>query len=241
MSPLLELKNIHKSYGHIKALQGVDLSILPGQVLALVGDNGSGKTTMVKIISGVIAPDEGEIIIDSKKYRKLTPALAIKQGISTVYQDLSLVDCRDVAENIFLGREIMKYKVFVNKKKMMAESALLLKDLKINIPWLRTPVGLLSGGQRQGVAVARAVQQGGRLLIFDEPTAAMGVQESAKTLKLIKHLGDEGYAVMVISHNLQHVFTIADRICVLSKGQLKGDFHTNVINEEEIVKIICRS
>ena len=237
-APLVQLKGIYKSYGHIEALKDIYLNIYPGQVLALVGDNGAGKSTLTKIIAGVISPDRGHIIIDGHSHFRLNPAQAIKYGIASVYQDLALVDCRDVPTNIFLGQEIMSHRFFIDKRRMTDESGRLLADLKIDIPEMRNPVGVLSGGQRQGVAVARAVHQGGRLILFDEPTAAMGVRESEKTLKLIKRLGRAGYAVMVISHNLHHVFALSERICVLSRGELKGDFATCSTSPEEIIKII---
>ncbi len=237
-SPYLRLKKIKKSFGHIVALEGIDLDIYPAEVMALVGDNGAGKSTLIKIISGVLAPDSGEISLNGTSYRHLTPSKAVELGISTVYQDLALVDCRDTASNIFLGKEPLKAWFFVDKQKMIKESEALLKKLKVAIPSVTTPVEDLSGGQRQGVAVARSIMQQGRMLIFDEPTAAMGVNEANRILKLIRNLGDEGFAVVVISHNLHHVFSIADRICVMRNGRLMVDCRTENTNLEQIVGFI---
>lgn len=239
--PYIRLRKIKKSFGHVVALDGVDLDVYSGEVMALVGDNGAGKSTLIKIISGVLTPDEGELSINGRVFKHLTPSTAIELGISTVYQDLALVDSRDVASNIFLGKEPLKARFFVDKKRMNRESEELLKQLKISIPSVTTPVEYLSGGQRQGVAVARSIKQRGKMIIFDEPTAAMGVSESAKVLELIRNLGDEGFAVLVISHNLHHVFSIADRICVLRNGRLVKDFRTENTNPEQVVGFITGS
>ena len=234
----LETRNIKKSFGHVKALRGVSLGFYTNEVTAIVGDNGAGKTTLIKTIAGVISPDEGEIIVNGKTYSGFSPFQAIKLGISTVYQDLSLVDCRDVSTNIFLGREPLKAGLFIDKKSMNKESRRILSELKINIPSVNSQVSYLSGGQRQGVAVARSVNQEGRMIIFDEPTAAMGVRESAQVLEIIRNLGDQGYAVAIISHNLHHVFEISDRICVIRNGSLVGDFRTVNTNPDVIVQYI---
>ncbi|MEW5921749.1 MAG: ATP-binding cassette domain-containing protein [Bacillota bacterium] len=239
--PYIRLRNIKKSFGHVIALDGVDLDVYPGEVMALVGDNGAGKSTLIKIISGVLNPDEGELSLNGKTFKHMTPSRAIELGISTVYQDLALVDCLDVASNIFLGREPLKACFFVDKKRMNRESEELLRRLKVSIPSVITPVEFLSGGQRQGVAVARSIKLQGRMIIFDEPTAAMGVSESARVLELIRSLGDEGFAVLVISHNLHHVFTIADCICVIRSGRLVKDFRTENTNPDQVVGFITGS
>ncbi len=237
----LETCNIKKSFGHVKALRGISLGFYTNEVTAIVGDNGAGKTTLIKTIAGVISPDEGEITVRGHSYSGLSPVQAIKLGISTVYQDLSLIDCRDVATNIFLGREPLKAGAFINKKLMNRESERILSELKINIPSVTSQVSFLSGGQRQAIAVARSVNQEGKMIIFDEPTAAMGVQESAQILRIIRNLGDRGYAVAIISHNLHHVFEITDRICVIRNGQIVGDFRTAQTNPDEIVQYITGS
>jgi ABC-type sugar transport system ATPase subunit len=167
--PFLQVKNIKKRFGRVEALRGADLTAYTGEILAIVGDNGAGKTTLIKTLSGVLRPDSGEIIIEDKVYQGLNPRQALDLGISTVYQDLSLVNCRDVATNIFLGREPVRHKFFVDKRRMVAEAQEFLQQLDMNIPEIHAEVGQLSGGQRQGVAVARAIRFGGKLLIFDEP------------------------------------------------------------------------
>ncbi|UNC90866.1 ATP-binding cassette domain-containing protein [Candidatus Contubernalis alkaliaceticus] len=236
--PILKVQEIFKSFGHIQVLSGISLEVNCGQVLAIVGDNGAGKTTLIKILSGALTPDKGRIIFNSEEFSKMTPSVAIQKGISTVYQDLALVDSRDVACNVFLGREPLKGGFIVDKGKMVEQTRILLDSLQISVPRLENPVGCLSGGQRQAVAVARAIQQGGKVIIFDEPTAAMGVRESAKVLELIQMLGNQGFAVMVISHNLHQVFAISDRICVIRQGKLVGDFQTEETEPGEIVQYI---
>ncbi len=236
--PFIRVINIRKSFGSVVALDGVNLDFYRGEVTAIVGDNGAGKSTLIKVISGVLSPDGGKLIVNRKSYNFLTPSQAIELGISTVYQDLALVDCRDVATNIFLGQEPLKAGLFVDKKKMNRESEKLLNRLKVHIPSVTTAVEFLSGGQRQGVAVARSINQRGKMIIFDEPTAAMGVKESARVLELIRSLGSDGFAVVVISHNLHHVFSISNRICVLRNGRMAGDFRAERTSPNEIVGYI---
>lgn len=235
--PFLKVRNIQKQFGHVKALRGVSVQAYQGEVLAIVGDNGAGKSTLIKILSGVLEPDEGEIEIDGKTYRTLTPRKAIDAGVSTVYQDLALGSSMDVAANLFLGREIARGG-FLNKKKMIEEAEKLLESLEIQIPDVTVPVGNLSGGQRQGVAVARLVHNGGKLLIFDEPTAAMGLNESNAVLRLIRKLAADGYAVIIISHNLPQVFHISDRICVMRQGQVMKELLTKETTMDEVVSLI---
>lgn len=235
--PFLKVRNIQKQFGHVKALRGVEVQAYQGEVLAIVGDNGAGKSTLIKILSGVLEPDEGEIEIDGKTYRALTPRKAIDAGVSTVYQDLALGNSMDVAANLFLGREITRGG-FLNKKKMIEEAEKLLESLEIQIPDVTVPVGNLSGGQRQGVAVARLVHNGGKLLIFDEPTAAMGLNESNAVLRLIRKLAADGYAVIMISHNLPQVFHISDRVCVMRQGQVMKELLTKETTMDEVVSLI---
>ena len=235
--PFLKVRNIQKQFGHVKALRGVSVQAYQGEVLAIVGDNGAGKSTLIKILSGVLEPDEGEIEIDGKTYRTLTPRKAIDAGVSTVYQDLALGSSMDVAATLFLGREITRGG-FLNKKKMIEEAEKLLESLEIQIPDVTVPVGNLSGGQRQGVAVARLVHNGGKLLIFDEPTAAMGLNESNAVLRLIRKLAADGYAVIIISHNLPQVFHISDRICVMRQGQVMKELLTKETTMDEVVSLI---
>lgn len=235
--PFFETKDIYKSFGHVQALRGVSMNAYEGEVLAIVGDNGAGKSTLIKILSGVLHPDSGLVRIDDKEYQDLTPRKAIEAGVSTVYQDLALGNTMDVASNLFLGSELTKYG-FLKKKKMNEEARKLLNSLDIQIPDVTVPVGNLSGGQRQGVAVARLVHNGGKLLIFDEPTAAMGLNESNAVLKLIKKLAGEGFTVIIISHNLPHVFYISDRICVMRQGKVIKELKTQDTTMDEVVSMI---
>lgn len=236
--PVISLRNITKSYGNIRALQGINLDIHMGEVLALVGDNGAGKSTLIKVLSGAIKPSKGEVEIAGNVYSSLNPALAISLGISTVYQDLALVDSRDVAANLFLGRELVKFGFWLDKSLMTKKAKQLLKSLNVNILDPNRMVSQLSGGQRQGIAVARAINQGGKVIIFDEPTAAMGVNESRQILNLIKDLGEQGYGVIVVSHNLHHVLEISQRICVMKQGWLVADLITAQSNPSEIAHYI---
>ncbi len=238
IEPIVKAAHLSKSYGNIEALRDVNLEIYAGEILAIVGDNGAGKSTLIKILAGALTADQGKIMVGDKIYRSFSPAKAIRLGISTVYQDLALVDCRDVVSNIFLGREPVYAGILVDRRKMQKEVRRVLEGLQINIPELKTPAGLLSGGQRQGVAVARAIVQGGKVIIFDEPTAAMGIQESAKVIKLLQKLREEGMAVVVISHNLHQVFEISDRICVMRHGQVAAVCKTEDSLPNQIVELI---
>ena len=216
----VSLKNIYKSFGKIEAVKDVSMDINNNKITALVGDNGSGKSTIIKMLSGSLSPDRGSININNNKYNNLNPKLANKLGISTVYQDLSLDNFRDVPGNIFLGNEITKAGFILDYKKMFNETEKLLSRLDINIPYLKTPVGYLSGGQRQSVAIARAIYQGKNLIIFDETTAAMRIRESKATNKLIKSLPSKGFTVLLISHDMHQVYDVADIIYILRNGKI---------------------
>lgn len=235
--PVLEIQNIYKSFNHVQALNGASMNAYRGEVLAVVGDNGAGKSTLIKILSGVLCPDGGEIKIDGETFRKLTPRRAADMGISTVYQDLALGDSMDVASNLFLGDELTKGG-FLLKKRMNQEARKLIDSLDIQIPDVTEPVGNLSGGQRQGVAVARLVHRGGRILIFDEPTAAMGINESNAVLKLLRKLAQDGLSVIVISHNLPQVFHISDRICIMRQGKVIEELMVKDTSMDEVVALI---
>ena len=219
------------------AIENASVCANKGEVLAIIGDNGAGKSTLIKILSGVMQPDGGEIIIDGKSFDRLTVDEALRNGVCTVYQDLALGDTMDVAANIFIGREITKFGV-LQKKEMHRQSRELLDRLEINIPDTRESVKDLSGGQRQGVAVARLIHRGGNILIFDEPTAAMGVAESERTLELIRGLADKGMVVIMISHNMAHVFRIADRVAVMRHGHVIVETETENLSIKQVVELL---
>ncbi|MDQ4076119.1 MAG: ATP-binding cassette domain-containing protein [Chloroflexota bacterium] len=237
VTPILALRGISKYFGHVRALDSVDFEVLPGEILALVGDNGAGKSTLIKIASGVYQPDAGQVYVDGEPVEFHSPHDARGYGIATVHQDLALADDRDVASNLFLGREPTRF-FMVDKGRMNREARQVLNRLRINIPSVETMVGWLSGGQRQAVAIGRAIAQGGRVFIMDEPTAALGVRESAKVLQLILGLREEGSSVVVISHNMRHVFSIADRITVLRNGQKVGTRVRRESSADDIVRMI---
>jgi ABC-type sugar transport system ATPase subunit len=234
----LRARGLSKSFGHVRALQDLDVDIRLGEVLAIVGDNGAGKSTLTKILSGVYQPDHGEIHVGDQVVRIANPHHARELGIATVFQNLALVDSRDVAANIFLGREPTRWNVFVDRRKMLADAQKVISDLRVHMPSLTVEVGQLSGGQRQSLAIGRATSQQGRIILMDEPTAALGVRESRKVLDLIRHLRSGGTGVVVISHNLQHVFSVADRILVLRRGRVAGLREHAQTTPDEIVKLI---
>jgi fructose transport system ATP-binding protein len=224
--PVLEARGLVKRYGHVTALAGSDFDLLPGEVLAVVGDNGAGKSSLIKCLSGAVVPDEGEIRLDGQRIQMRTPIDARALGIETVYQTLAVSPALDIADNLFLGREPrapgLLGKVFrkLDRGKMRAEAAKQMSDLGImTIQDITQRVESLSGGQRQGVAVARAAAFGSRVIILDEPTAALGVKESAHVLELIQRVRDSGLPVVLISHNMPHVFEVADRIHVHRLGR----------------------
>ncbi len=237
-TPILQGRGLSKSFSHVQALVDVDLDLYQGEILAIVGDNGAGKSTLIKCLSGAYLPDAGTISIGGALAHVRSPHDAHMLGIATVYQDLALVDQRDVATNLLMGREPVGRFGFVDRKRLMREAESTLKRLNSHIPSARTPVAVLSGGQRQAVAIGRALAQGGRIIIMDEPTAALGVRESSQVLDLINGLRAQGIAVAVISHNLQHVFAIADRIHVMRGGRCVGVRQRQDTSGEEIVRMI---
>ena len=220
--PLLQLRSVSKVFGHVQALDRVDFRLDPHEVVALVGDNGAGKSTLIKVISGVYQATAGELLVRGQHVAFKTPADAVAHGIATVYQDLALVDSRSVAANLFLGHEYVKGP-FVDTRRIVSEAKKLIKDLKADIPSVTVPVVMLSGGQRQAVAIGRAVAQGGDVIIMDEPTASLGVAETRRVLQLVNELKGQGKSVLIISHNLQHVWDVADRVVVLHRGRVVGD------------------
>jgi ABC-type sugar transport system ATPase subunit len=234
----LEGRGLSKSFGHVRALQDVDIDVYQGEILAVVGDNGAGKTTLTKILSGVHEADRGEIRVGGAAVRIADPHQARELGIATVFQNLALVDCRDVASNLFLGREPTRWGVFVDRRKMLDAARQVIDDLRVNLPVLTAEVGQLSGGQRQSVAIGRATSQNGRVIIMDEPTAALGVRESRKVLDLILRLKAAGIGIVIISHNMRHVFSVFDRVMVLRHGRLVGVRRKGETTPDEIVKLI---
>jgi len=241
---ILEAIGITKHFGGVYALDNVDLNLRRGEILGLVGDNGAGKSTLIKIISGILRKDGGEIYFEGKKVNINNPVDSQRLGIETVYQDLSLVNNQNAPFNIFLGREliyggVIKYLGFLNKKMMLKESLDLLDRLKINIGDLAKPMMDYSGGQRQAVAISKAVYWQSKVVILDEPTAALGVAESKKVLDLIKMLKEQsGISIIIISHNMQHLFSIVDRIMVLRRGKKITVQNVHDVTGTDIVKFI---
>jgi ABC-type sugar transport system ATPase subunit len=234
---LLELRGISKYYGHVRALEDVDFELYPNEILALVGDNGAGKSTLIKVISGAVIPDHGEIFLDGRQIHLRSPQDTVALGIMTVYQHLALIDTRDVLSNLFLGQEPSRWGM-IDRRKMQEEAKRVLAELKITIPSLTEPVGNLSGGQRQAVAIGRALIRGSRIIIMDEPTAALGVEETGKVLELAEKLRARGLSLIMISHNLYHVLAVADRITVLRGGRRVGTRSRSETTREEIIRII---
>jgi D-xylose transport system ATP-binding protein len=242
-SPLLALTAVSKRFGPVQALDGVDLEIDAGEVVGLVGDNGAGKSTLVKVISGILSPDRGEISMDGVPVAIRTPEDATQLGIATVYQDLALADNLDVVANLFLGREELsrgpaRVTWQVDEIAMEHRSHELLERFAVTIPNVRTAVAALSGGQRQQVAVARSLLGEPKIVLLDEPTAALGVAQTAQVLLLIKQLRQRGLGVMVISHNLADVFEVADRIVVLRLGHPAGAFDVARASQDAVVAAI---
>ena len=218
--PLLRLSGIGKNFGPVTALSDIDLDIPPGQVTALVGDNGAGKSTLIKTVSGIFEPSHGHMFWQGKRVNFHTPKDATNTGIATVYQDLALCDNLDIVQNMLLGHETVRFGL-LDEVSMELTAKKTLQDLRVTtVRSIRQPVGSLSGGQRQAVAVAKAVMQDVKLVIMDEPTAALGVTQTELVLSLIARLASTGHAVLVISHNLTDVFQVADRIAVLYLGRL---------------------
>jgi ABC-type sugar transport system ATPase subunit len=215
----------------------VDFSIGQGETVALVGDNGAGKSTLIKILTGALVPDDGNLAVQGTPVTFNNTRDAQGAGVAVVYQDLALAENLSVAENVFLGTVPTRFRR-VDRKRMAKETQAVLSDLAINVPSVRTRVSELSGGQRQMVAIARAVHRGGQLMVMDEPTAALGVQEGRKVLQLIEQLQQRGHSILVVSHNLDHVLAVADRIVVLRHGRHAGSRRKTETNHEEIVRLI---
>lgn len=241
--PLVQMRGITKRFGGVTALQNVDLDAYAGEVLAIVGDNGAGKSTLIKVLTGVYQPTEGEIFLDGKSVTFAGHADAIEMGIDAVYQTLALADHLDPAANMFLGNELTKTVLgltLLDNKRMRAETErVLMERLGVKLKSLDAPTESLSGGQRQAVAIARAVyHEGLRVLVMDEPTAALGPQETARTLKLIETVKAQGLAVILISHSLDDVFEVSDRVHVQRRGRCVGVVKTNESSTQDVLGMI---
>ena len=237
-APLLELRDVSKRFGAVQALTDVDFQAKAGQVTALVGDNGAGKSTLIKTIAGINPMDSGEYLFDGRSVHVSSPQAATALGIATVYQDLALSDNLDVVANLYLGREELGALRLLDETDMEVEASKVLKRLAVRIPSVRTQVASLSGGQRQSVAIARSMLGEPRMVILDEPTAALGVAQTAQVLELIRTLREHGLAVVVISHNLADVFEVADIIVVLRLGRQVGVLDAKRTNSDEVVAAI---
>jgi D-xylose transport system ATP-binding protein len=242
-TPLLELEGVNKRFGPVQALDRVDFAVHAGEVVGLVGDNGAGKSTLVKAIAGIHTPDEGTIRFEGEEVRIKGPQDATELGIATVYQDLALCDNLDVVANLFLGREQVspgpgQVSRQLDEVKMEHETADLLSNLAVTIPSLRSEVGTLSGGQRQQVAVARSLLGEPKVVLLDEPTAALGVPQTKQVLELIRRLRERNLGVVVISHNLVDVFAVADRVFVLRLGRAAGEYKADETTEEHVIGAI---
>jgi fructose transport system ATP-binding protein len=243
-TPVLQARGLVKRYGHVTAMDGADFELYPGEILAVIGDNGAGKSTLIKALSGALVPDEGEIRLEGEPVHFKSPLEARQQGIETVYQDLAVAPALDIATNLFLGREkrragpLGSVLRMVDKRGMRREAEQHMRNLQIGIRSMSQAVETLSGGQRQGVAVARAAAWARRVVIMDEPTAALGVKESGMVLELIRRVRDSGLPVILISHNMAHVAEIADRIHVQRLGRRIAVVTPKSHNMSEVVAIM---
>ena len=236
---LLELKNIYKSFDKVKALLDINLGIKKGEVMGLIGDNGAGKSTLMKVIAGAYIPDKGEVYFRRKRVNFANPRHAQKEGIGIIYQDLALAHILSVATNVFMGKELRKFLVFVDDRRMKKITEETLKKLKTTIQSIEQPVSELSGGQQHSVATARLlVGQEPELILMDEPTAGLGVIEAEKIINLILELKKKSISIVLISHNLEHVFQVSDRITVLQSGSIVGQVQGPKFNKKEIVNMM---
>lgn len=235
--PLLIARNISKAFGHVQALSNAYIDVRAGEIVALVGDNGAGKSTLIKVLSGAHRHDAGEILVRGQPAAINSPNDSFDLGIATVYQDLALLPSRDVVANLYVGRELTN-RGLLDRRRMTEEANRVVRQLRTNLPSVHTPVRFLSGGQRQAVAIARVVHFGAEILLLDEPTAALGVKESHEMLTLIENLKEQNRAVIVVSHNLAHVFRICDRITVLRHGETVGTLIKEETDSTEVVRLI---
>ncbi|MDP1685672.1 ATP-binding cassette domain-containing protein [Hydrogenophaga sp.] len=241
---VIQAKGLVKRYGQVTALDGADFELRAGEILAVIGDNGAGKSSLIKALSGATIPDEGQIFLDGQPIHFKSPIDARRAGIETVYQDLAVAPAMTIAENLFLGREILRpgflgrFLRMMDKKKMLSESISRMNDLKVGIRSMTQAVETLSGGQRQCVAVARAAAFAQHVVIMDEPTAALGVKEGNMVLELIRRVRDKGLPVILISHNMPHVFEIADRIHIARLGKRAAVVNPKVISMSDTVAVM---
>jgi len=238
-TPAVSVRGVSKSFGHVRALRGASFEAFPGQVTALVGDNGAGKSTLTKILAGVMPPDEGEIRVDGEVVHFTDPLDAKRHGIETVYQDLALVADLDAAANVFLGRELRRLRFLHDHAEMRRRTAKAFVELGVGLVQdLRVPVGSFSGGQKQGVAIARSAMWASRVIIMDEPTAALGVIQTARVIELIQRIRDRGLAVIFIAHNLPQVLVVSDRIEVLRLGRRVARFERGEADVDRLIAAI---
>lgn len=235
---IIELRDITKSYGQVYALGGVNLSVDRGEVVGLIGDNGAGKSTLIKILSGAYKRDAGQIFVNGEEASISNPRDAKKYGIETIYQTLALADNVDAAANLFLGRELMTAWGTLDDVAMEAEARKVMGRLNPRFQRFKEPVIKLSGGQRQSVAIARAILFNARILIMDEPTAALGPQETAQVGELVRQLKADGIGIFLISHDIHDVFELADRVCVMKNGQVVGTARTGDVTQDEVLGMI---
>ena len=241
LDPALQASGLSKAFGHVTALYYADLAVAAGEVVALVGDNGAGKSTMLKILSGLHSPDTGIVHVHGVQATLDSPLSARALGIATVHQDLALVEVLDIATNLHLG-DVPRKRFLVDRRRMERESERVLRDLKVRVGSVRTPVGMLSGGQRQIIAISRAVRlESSTVVLLDEPTAALGVQETRRVGDIIRGLRDKGKAVLLISHDIDFVFAIADHISVLRLGRTVAARRTAQTSRDEIIGLITGS
>jgi D-xylose transport system ATP-binding protein len=236
--PRLRLRGISKTFGAVRALSKIDFEVYDGEVVGLVGDNGAGKSTLIKVIAGVGPADEGEIFVEGRPVSLNSPQAATRLGIETVYQDLALCDNLDVIANLNLGREQISPLRMLKETEMEKKGLEVLRTLDVKIPSVRTLVASLSGGQRQSIAVAKSILRNARVVLLDEPTAALGVAQTAQVLNLIRRLREQGLAVVVISHNLADVFEVVDRVIVLRLGKRVAEFSVKNTTPEQVVSAI---
>ena len=237
-TPLVEMRNIHKSFGGVHAVEDVTIDLYPGEVVGIVGHNGAGKSTLIKVLAGAYHADQGEVLIREQRITIRNPRDARAAGIETIYQTLALADNLDAAANIFLGRELRDRFGALDEAAMETETRKLLDRLDLQLPSLHEAVMHLSGGQRQAIAISRAIYFDAKVLIMDEPTAALGPQETEKVGQLIGQLKREGIGIFLISHDLHDVFDLSDRICVLRHGRLVGTVETADVTKDEVLAMI---